>query len=720
MKNAIVVLLLIISSNVLSVDIPLSITSNGVSRNFILHAPGSQVSANLPVVFVLHGDGGSGSTIKGYSGFDAVSDASNFIAIYPSALNSLGQGIWNKPINADLNDGPNDVLFISDMIDYLCETYAINLNKVYATGHSGGAFMAYHLAMALPNKIAAIAPVAGSMYGDNSYMTAYLQGSSFVDIPIYHVHGDADPIVSYPDPNHQPTPWSEYPLSTFSFATCGSNTYLPVNVTDIATNVKKILFCANSANSKEISLIRIVGGGHGWPNVAGYNVQQGIWDFFNQYQLSQVNICTSDSTPESLLSVNGKFLMDNCGDTVILKGLNHGNIYDVTDFGAGEIEQINQTGANAVRLVVSQTYCTFPPPNFGCVPVPTTATQVAQMLEACAENKLIPIVELHDFTGSANPAADLIQAANWWIQPSIKNVLLEHQNYLIINIANEPSQSNYPPSAAEQTTYLNANINAIQMLRDAGFTCPIMIDGMHWGKDHTFFVNHGASLMAADPMHNLLYSVHAYWPSGGVGIQFTDAQIINNMNVLATVNAPIVLGEIAHDEVQQNSLIFPINYELLMDLCAEHDFGYLIWWWGRIEPGSTSDLYITTNGLAANLTSHGNVMINTHPNSIANTATKPYKLIHGDCASLSVQHLTIPEFIISPNPSNGFVTITTDASRIDHVELVGMNGKRVRTERIWSENLTIDLEDLVNGIYLVYAFDINGKMVEARKLVLAR
>lgn len=400
--------------------------------------------------------------------------------------------------------------------------------------------------------------------------------------------------------------------------------------------------------------------------------------------------------PESLLTVDGKSLKDDCGETIILKGLNHGNIYDVSDFGVGETAQIAQTGANALRIVVDREYCTFPPPNYTCVEVPTTAIQLTTMIEASLNNDMIPIVELHDFTGSANPTADLTTAANWWTKPEILHVLKTNQKYLILNIANEPSSSSYPPTAGEQTTYYNANVAAINILRNAGLTCPIMIDGMHWGKDHRFFVNHGAALMAADPLHKLIFSVHTYWPAGGNAVQVSDAQITQYMTALAGVNAPIVLGEIAHDETQGNNVV-PINYELLLTLSAQHNFGYLIWWWGRIEVGSTSPLYITTNGMANSLTADGQVFINTHPNAISTTSVRPYKLVNGECNPMGIdENQEIEMTSIYPNPFKDVLNIDSKFN-ILNVEIYGADGKKL----IQSKEKSIQTQHLSNGIYFV-------------------
>lgn len=65
---------------------------------------------------------------------------------------------------------------------------------------------------------------------------------------------------------------------------------------------------------------------------------------------------------ESQLYIEGKFLNDECGQSIILKGLNHGNIYDVTDFGAGEMVEVEITHPvpENKRLTTTLTSMRFP------------------------------------------------------------------------------------------------------------------------------------------------------------------------------------------------------------------------------------------------------------------------------------------------------------------------------------------------------------------------
>ena len=291
-KTLLITAFVFISNYLFSNDVTHTITSNGVSRTFIVHYNDTQIPSNKPVVIMLHGDGGTGAGIQSYCGMDAIANSNNFITVYPNSLNDLGSGIWNKPVNNDLNDGPNDVLFISDMIDFLCSTYFINNNKVYVAGHSGGGFMAYHLAIALPNKIAAFAPYAASMYGDNTYINNYFASTTAVKVPLLHCHGSSDSVVAYPDTDDTPIPWGEWPITPFAYLNCGADTY--TNTTDLGNSYYRIEFCNTNGASKQVSLIKRLGGGHGWPSGGG--LENLMWNFFNQFELNLSPTCASLNT----------------------------------------------------------------------------------------------------------------------------------------------------------------------------------------------------------------------------------------------------------------------------------------------------------------------------------------------------------------------------------------------------------------------------------------
>jgi poly(3-hydroxybutyrate) depolymerase len=320
------------------IDVSATIMSGGVSRSFLIHAKGTAIAKNLPVVFVLHGDGGTGAGIKSYSGFDLASESFNYLAVYPNS-NQAG-GLWNKFADNTPGDAGtgnttavDDVIFFSDLIDYLCTTYEINRGQVYATGHSGGAFMSYNLAVQLPNKIAAIAPVAGSLWGSNPWFMNYFQAANFVPIPVYHIHGDADNTVAYPDPNHVPNAWNEWPLNQFGYFDCGTTSYTTTTNLNTAGTVKELSFCSSA---KKVSLIRMVGGGHGWPSAAGYNAATAISTFFLANSIPNQASCANVALALTNIRISGKFnpITNQINFECLLTDTNGIDIYDFEKYSA--------------------------------------------------------------------------------------------------------------------------------------------------------------------------------------------------------------------------------------------------------------------------------------------------------------------------------------------------------------------------------------------------
>ena len=273
-----------------------NLVSGGRTRTFSYHLPSNLSQLNRPLVIAYHGDGGTGASLQAYAGLDAIANAQNFIVVYPNAASVGGSLQFNKyadtapgfgttgdtdgPNPADPN-APDDVLFTSGLIDYFAQNYGINRNRVYVTGHSGGGFMCYFLSMALPNKIAAFAPVAASLWGNNNYLNTYFTAANYTPVPVLHIHSAGDPTVDPPIIPYPKTPAYAWPLSTFSGLNCSNwGTY---STTAFTPNVDSLTFCGTG---KKVILLMTKDATHGWS--AQFNVAQTIWNFVKNYQLNLV------------------------------------------------------------------------------------------------------------------------------------------------------------------------------------------------------------------------------------------------------------------------------------------------------------------------------------------------------------------------------------------------------------------------------------------------
>ncbi|HUQ52888.1 MAG TPA: PHB depolymerase family esterase, partial [Gammaproteobacteria bacterium] len=92
---------------------------------------------------------------------------------------------WNVPITAER---PDDVRYVSDVIDHVAARACTDAARVYATGFSGGARMSSLLACKLNDRIAAIAPMSGLRWPGPCDGRA---------IPVLTFHGLADPQNTY-------------------------------------------------------------------------------------------------------------------------------------------------------------------------------------------------------------------------------------------------------------------------------------------------------------------------------------------------------------------------------------------------------------------------------------------------------------------------------------------------------------------------------------------
>ena len=144
--------------------------------------PGYDGHQRLPLVLDLHGSGGSSGGQARTSGLEMVSASERFLVATLDAVDAR----WNVPVQAGR---PDDVAYVSDVIDHVARQVCIDEARVYATGFSGGARMTSLLGCKLGSRIAAIAPVSGLRLPG--------AGCSARAVPVLTFHGLADPQNTY-------------------------------------------------------------------------------------------------------------------------------------------------------------------------------------------------------------------------------------------------------------------------------------------------------------------------------------------------------------------------------------------------------------------------------------------------------------------------------------------------------------------------------------------
>ena len=145
-----------------------AIMHGNLERSFIIHVPsGHDSSVQMPLVLALHGRGttAEGMILITRKGFNNLADRDGFLVVYPDGIElNWNDGRMDEEANDRAHrENIDDVGFISALIDSMIEEYNVDPKRVYVTGISNGALMAYRLACELSYKITAIAPVDGNM-----------------------------------------------------------------------------------------------------------------------------------------------------------------------------------------------------------------------------------------------------------------------------------------------------------------------------------------------------------------------------------------------------------------------------------------------------------------------------------------------------------------------------------------------------------------------------
>ncbi len=283
-----------------------AITVNGTLRSYILYVPpGHDASTPSALVLNFHGYGSNAGQQQGYTSMLQVADTADFIIVYPEGLNNA----WNS--FTPLQTTPDDVAFTSAIIDDVNRTLSIDPARVYACGMSNGGYMSYLLACELENRIAAIVSVTGLL--SPGYMSTCNPARP---MPIMQIHGTTDATVPYNGGigigSVDSTMQFWLNKNNCNAANTIIDTLPNTNATDNSYPIRySTLNC--DANT-EVSLIKIVGGGHTWPNgvisLPGATTNRDIdgstevWAFFSKYVHPNPDPMNTVTVPTGVKAVN--------------------------------------------------------------------------------------------------------------------------------------------------------------------------------------------------------------------------------------------------------------------------------------------------------------------------------------------------------------------------------------------------------------------------------
>ena len=256
-----------------------AIVHDGIDREYILYIPNSyDGTSSVPLMLNFHGFGGSASQFMQEADMRSLAEANTFILVYPQGSCLDGSSHWNPcPIGGDNKSTADDVGFIESIISEISSQYTIDMERIYAAGYSNGGMMAYGLANYKSDLIAAVASVSGTMLN--------CTGPTSHPMPVIHLHGTSDGVVSYNGSND----WNSV-QSTLEYWTSFNNTISTPTIDTDNTGGMTIEHYSYEQGDNAVSVehYKYIGGDHVWFNepYQGQNASELVWNFMSRYDIN--------------------------------------------------------------------------------------------------------------------------------------------------------------------------------------------------------------------------------------------------------------------------------------------------------------------------------------------------------------------------------------------------------------------------------------------------
>jgi len=174
-----------------------TITVGSDLRSYILHVPTNyDGSKALPLVFVLHGGGGTAGSMVHSTQMNLKADQENFIVAYLQAVGDIP--CWNTQLFPYPGTSEDDEAFVLDLLTQLETQLKVDGKRVYVAGFSNGAMMTHLLAAKYPDVFAGVAIAEGTIgMRQSDGVTWSMIPNPQGPIPVLLMHGIADETIPY-------------------------------------------------------------------------------------------------------------------------------------------------------------------------------------------------------------------------------------------------------------------------------------------------------------------------------------------------------------------------------------------------------------------------------------------------------------------------------------------------------------------------------------------
>jgi polyhydroxybutyrate depolymerase len=259
-----------------------STTISSLARAYSKFIPSSySKDSSIPLVVLLHGYGSTGAQQESYMKFESVAEKNKFILVYPDGtIDSVGRRFWNATdACCSFFSQVDDDAYLLAILKEMESRYSIDAKRIYFVGHSNGGFMSYRMACKHPDRIAAIASLAGASFFKPTDCGATNS------VSVLQVHGTKDETIFYDGGQILGNSYPSAFASASQWATvnqCTQNAFAQSTKLDLEGNIAgdetSITAWTNCQNSSEVELWTMKNASH-TPTLSSTFATK-IWEFF--------------------------------------------------------------------------------------------------------------------------------------------------------------------------------------------------------------------------------------------------------------------------------------------------------------------------------------------------------------------------------------------------------------------------------------------------------
>lgn len=270
----------------------------GRQREYLLRLPQGRApgAEGWPLMVVFHGGGGDAFNAERMTGFTELGRQHGFVVVYPQGTAAAAGGrlrTWNAGhcCGTAMRRQVNDIAFVDALLSEVLKQHPVDPKRVYATGLSNGGMLVHRVAVALPQRWAAVAPVVAGLFGD--------EAAPSQPVATLIVNGEQDtsvPVAGGPSGGRFRQAWSGRPLLPVSAQSLywakANGCQVGPDKTFHDTHVHWRYTCPEGT---AVERVLVTGVGHAWPGgqrgtpqgddpTSGFDASGEIWRFFARHR----------------------------------------------------------------------------------------------------------------------------------------------------------------------------------------------------------------------------------------------------------------------------------------------------------------------------------------------------------------------------------------------------------------------------------------------------